>query len=85
VIVLTANWPRRAPGHQLEYLVLRLGWSGRVRMRFTLADGRPPLSAYGDEPSVITDIRVGPGAELYQLGSAPGLGAAIYRFSVAAR
>ena len=82
VIVLTAHWPARAPGRQLEYLALRLGPTGTVRTRFTLPDGQPPRSAYGDEPSIVTDLRVGPDGSLYQLGSGPHFGAAVYRHSL---
>ena len=82
VIVLTAQWPNRAPGQQLEFLVVRVGPGGELRARFTLPEGNPPHSAYGDELS--TEIRVEPDG-IYQLGSAPGFGAAIYRYSLAPR
>ena len=63
-----------------EYLVLRLGPRGGVRTRFALPYNDPPRSAYGD--SVTADIRVEPDGKLYQLGSSPDFGAAIYRFSL---
>jgi hypothetical protein len=75
VIVLEALGVRKS-----EYLVLRLGPKGGLRTRFSLPNGDSPRSAYGD--LVITDIRVRPDGKLYQLGSAPGFGAAVYRHSV---
>ncbi len=68
------------PAHKLEYLVLRLGPSG-IRARFSLPKNDPPRSAFGN--FAITDIRVEPDGKLYQLGSAPDFGAAIYRFLLA--
>jgi hypothetical protein len=84
VIVLTVNWPSRPPGQQLEYLVLRLGPKGEVRTRFTLPKGNPPRSAYGDETTIATEIRVEPSG-VYQLGTAPSFGAAIYRYTLTSR
>lgn len=79
VIVLEAFTGTPAP--RSEYLVLRLGPRGGIRTRFALPKNDPPRSAYGD--GVITDIRVEADGKLYQLGSAPGFGAAVYRFSLA--
>ncbi len=76
VIVLLAT----GPDQKQEYLVLRLGPKGGVRTHFALPANDPPHSAYGD--SVSTEIRVQPDGKLYQLGSAPDFGAAIYRFSL---
>jgi hypothetical protein len=80
VIVLSPTVPQ---GGQFrgEYLVLRLGPRGGIRTRFTLPNNDPPRSAYGD--GVLTDIRATPDGQLYQLGSAPDFGAAIYRYSLA--
>lgn len=60
-----------------EYLVLRLGPGGGVHTLFTLPQGDPPRSAYGD--GVVTDIRLTPDGHVYQLGSAPDFGAAVSR------
>ena len=68
-----------------EYVVLRLAATGSgTRARFSLPSsswlntgGR---SAWGD---VITDLRIGPGSRLYQLGSSPTTGVKIYRYSLA--
>jgi hypothetical protein len=79
VIVLTASTPARA-GWEFEYLVLRLGPKGGIRTRFALPYDDPPRSAFGR--FAITDIRIA-GGKLYQLGSAPDTGAAIYRYSLA--
>ena len=69
---------------RMEYEVLRLAHNGPTRTRFSLAhsswldtSGR---GAWGD---VMTDVRIGPGAKLYQLGSSPTMGVAIYRYSIA--
>jgi hypothetical protein len=80
VVVL---FPTRPQGGEFEreYLVLRLGREGEIRARFSLPYDDPPLSAF--EGWAITAIRVQPDGTLYQLGSAPALGAAIYRYSVA--
>lgn len=66
-----------------DYLVLRLGPSGRLRSGFALPRNDPPRSAYGD--GVVTDIRVAPDGRVYQLGSAPDFGAAVYRYAPPAR
>jgi hypothetical protein len=81
VIVLTASAPYRAGSATFEYLVLRLGPRGGVRTRFSLPKQDPPLSAFNDRAT--TEIRVQPDGWLYQLGSAPDFGAAIYRYSLA--
>ena len=60
--------------------MLRLGPRGGIRTRFALPKRDPPRSAYGE--SAFTDIRVQPDGRLYQLGSAPDFGAAIYRYSL---
>ena len=81
VIVLEATEAfTGGPPPRSEYLVLRLGPRGGIRTRFALPNNDPPRSAYGD--GVITDIRVRPNGKLYQLGSAPDFGAAIYRHSL---
>jgi hypothetical protein len=79
VVVL---FPTRVQGgtFQREYLVLRLGRDGGVRARFALPYSEPPLSAFGEW--AITGIRIQPDGKLYQLGSAPDFGAAIYEYSV---
>jgi len=75
-------FPTRPSGgtYQSEYLVLRLGPKG-VRTRFSLPFDEPPRSAYAGY--TITEIRVQPDGKLYQLGSAPDFGAAIYEYSLA--
>jgi hypothetical protein len=80
VVVL---FPTRVQGgeYQREYLVLRLGREGSVRTRFALPYDEPPLAAY--EGWAITGIRIQPDGKLYQLGSAPDFGAAIYEYSLA--
>lgn len=81
VIVLDATEAfTGAPTPRSEYVVLRLGPRGGIRTRFALPNNDPPRSAYGD--GVITDIRVQPNGKLYQLGSAPDFGAAVYRHSL---
>jgi hypothetical protein len=79
VVVL---FPTRVQGgaFQREYLVLRLGRQGGVRAQFALPFSEPPLSAFGEW--AITGIRIQPGGNIYQLGSAPDFGAAIYRYSL---
>jgi hypothetical protein len=59
-----------------EYIVLRLARAGGTRARFSLSHD-PPDAAWGD---VVTDIRVGPDGNLYQLGSLPTLGVVISRY-----
>jgi hypothetical protein len=81
VIVLTANEHVGTPDERLEYLVLRLGPKGGIRTRFALPYDDPPRTVFGR--FAITDIRVGPGEELYQLGSSPDFGAAVYQYSLA--
>jgi hypothetical protein len=83
VIVLIAQWPNRPPGQQREYLVVRVGSKGELLTRFALPADKPPHSAYGDETMIATELRVEPGG-VYQLGSAPSFGAAIYRYSLQA-
>ena len=80
VIVLTATGLASGPDPQLEYLVLRLGPRGGMRTRFALPKNDPPRSAFGN--FAITDIRVQSDGKLYQLGSSPDFGAAIYRYSL---
>lgn len=63
-----------------EYLVLRLGPGGRVNTRFALPYDSPPRTPYGRE--AITELRIEPDGNLYQLGSAPDFGLAIYRYSL---
>jgi len=69
-----------------EYVVLRLAQTASGTLaRFSLPHGRsaepkPARAAWGD---VITDLRIGPGAKLYQLGSSPTTGVKIYRYSLA--
>jgi hypothetical protein len=77
VVVLTASAPPKS-----EYVVLRLAATpSGTRARFSLPHASPLATggraAWGD---VITDLRVGPGAALYQLGSSPTTGIAIYRY-----
>jgi hypothetical protein len=80
VVVL---FPTRPQGgeYEREYLVLRLGPKGGIRTRFSLPYGDPPLSAF--EGWAITGLRVEPDGQLYQLGSAPDFGAAVYQYSLA--
>jgi hypothetical protein len=80
VVVL---FPTRVQGgtFQREYLVLRLGPEGIVRTRFSLPYSDPPLSAFGEW--TVTGIRIQPDGSLYQLGSAPEFGVAIYRYPLA--
>jgi hypothetical protein len=80
VVVL---FPTRVQGgtYQREYLVLRLGRKGEVRTRFALPYSDPPLSAFGEWS--ITGIRIQPDGKLYQLGSAPDFGVAIYQYPLA--
>jgi hypothetical protein len=81
VVVLWPTEPRGGEWHR-EYLVLRLGPRGGVRTRFSLPWNDPPESAFAGY-GAITDIRIQPDGWLYQLGSAPDFGAAIYRYSLA--
>jgi hypothetical protein len=80
VVVL---FPTRPQGgeYQREYLVLRLGRTGDVRTRFALPYDEPPVSAY--EGWAVTGVRIQPDGRLYQLGSAPDFGAAVYQYSLA--
>jgi hypothetical protein len=80
VVVLSATSPPKG-----EYVVLRLAATpSGTRARFSLPSASPldtgGRAAFGD---VITDVRIGPGAKLYQLGSSPTTGVAIYRYSLA--
>lgn len=59
-----------------EYLVLRLAPNGGTRMRFAL----DPHATWGDTP--ITEVRVGPDGQLYQLRTNPAWGVRITRFSL---
>jgi hypothetical protein len=81
VIVLRADRDGPSPDDLLEHLVLRLGPDGEVRTRFSLPYDQPPRTPFGR--FAITAIRVEPDGNLYQLGSAPDFGAAIYRYSLA--
>jgi hypothetical protein len=85
VVVLTAisGHYTALPGAQppkVEYLVLRLGPRGGVLTRFALPNNDPPRTPFAN--FAITEIRVQPDGKLYQLGSAPDFGAAIYRYSL---
>ncbi|HXZ56699.1 MAG TPA: hypothetical protein VEG40_03850 [Gaiellaceae bacterium] len=92
VVVLRVARPSGPAGNrcasvEAEYLVLRLARSGPSRIRFSL----PAASEEGKDQSgragwgfMITDVRSGPGAKLYQLGSSPTVGVRIMRFSLAA-
>jgi hypothetical protein len=85
VVVLTAisGHYTGLPGAQppkVEYLVLRLGPRGGVLTRFALPNNDPPRTPFAN--FAITEIRVQPDGKLYQLGSAPDFGAAIYRYSL---
>ena len=92
VVVLLVSRPTGPDGNrcmsvEVEYLVLRLARSGPSRTRFSL----PAASEEGKDLSgragwgfMITDVRVGPGAKLYQLGSSPTVGVHIMQFSLAA-
>jgi hypothetical protein len=86
VIVLqpTVITPPTVPGgdavRKSEYVALRLGPAGGIRARVTLAAADPPLSYWGS--FVMTDLRVGPGSKLYQLGSSPATGVTINQFSL---
>ena len=66
--------------------MLRLARSGPSRIRFSL----PAASEEGKDLSgragwglMITDVRIGPGAKVYQLGSSPTVGVRIMQFSLA--
>lgn len=80
VVVLVAH-----SGFKSEYVVLRLAatTSGTLA-RFSLPEASPldtgGRAAWGD---VITDVRIGPGAKVYQLGSSPTVGVRIMQFSLA--
>ena len=69
---------------KIEYVVLRLAaTSAGTRARFSLAApslNAPPSAAWGD---VITDVRIGPDGNVYQLGSSPTTGVVIHRYSLA--
>jgi len=56
-----------------EYLVLRLGPSGKPRAEFSLR-----RTVYGD--NLLADVRIEPDGKLYELGSSPATGVRIYRF-----
>jgi hypothetical protein len=80
VVVLTAS--TSSSPTKTEYVVLRLAaTSSGTRARFSL-----PSAGYVDTGGragwgdMITDIRIGPGAALYQLGSSPTTGVTIYRY-----
>ena len=80
VIVLAANRPPIGLSGTYEYLVLRLGPRGGVRTRFALTYNDPPRTPFNK--SAIKEIQVQPDGKLYQLGSSPDFGAAIYRYSL---
>jgi len=92
VVVLLARRPSGPAGNpcrsvEAEYLVLRLARSGPSHTLFAL----PSASEEGENLSgragygyMITDVRIGPGAKLYQLGSSPTVGVRIMQFSLAA-
>lgn len=81
VIVLTATAPPAASIQAVEYLVLRLGPRGELRSRFSLPYDDPPRTPFGR--FAITELRVEPDGNVYQLGSSPDFGVAIYRYSLA--
>jgi len=88
VVVLRVGRPAaRCASVEAEYLVLRLARSGPTRTPFALAaaseEGKD-LSGRAGYGLMITDVRIGPGAKLYQLGSSPTVGLRIRRFSLAA-
>jgi hypothetical protein len=62
-------------GFKWEYSILRLGPQG-LRAHFSL-----PRAVYGD--NLLADLRLGPDGKLYQLGSSPGEGVTINRYSLA--
>jgi hypothetical protein len=75
VVVLDAT--AQAEGEfKWEHVVLRLGPTG-TRERFSLA-----RAVWGD--SVLTDLRVGPDGNLYQLATSPATGVVISRYSLGA-
>jgi hypothetical protein len=57
-----------------EYLVLRLGPTGKARV-FSLR-----RAVYGDD--LLADVRVGPDGKLYQLASSPSTGVRVNRYSL---
>jgi hypothetical protein len=61
-------------GTASEYVVLRLGTRGAAT-RFSV-----PYAMWGT--SLLTDLRIGPDAALYQLGSSPTTGIVISRYSL---
>jgi hypothetical protein len=92
VVVLLASRPTGPAGNrcrsvEVEYLVARLARSGPSRIRFSLpasSEAGKDLSGRAGWGFMITDVRVGPGAKLYQLGSSPTVGVRIMQFSLAA-
>jgi hypothetical protein len=86
VVILLVARPTDARSVEAEYLVVRLARSGPSRIRFSLAAS----SEEGKDQSgragwgfMITDVRVGPGAKVFQLGSSPTVGVRIMQFSLA--
>jgi hypothetical protein len=72
---------------EAEYLVLRLARSGPSYTLFALPSASEEgenLSGRAGYGAMITDVRIGPGAKLYQLGSSPTVGVRIMQFSLAA-
>lgn len=75
VVVLDAT-AQAGGDFKWEHVVLRLGPNG-MRARFSLA-----RAVWGD--SVLTDLRVGPDGNLYQLATSPMTGVVISRYSLGA-
>ena len=66
--------------------MLRLARSGPSRIRFSLpasSEEGKDLSGRAGWGLMITDVRIGPGATVYQLGSSPTVGVRIMQFSLA--
>jgi hypothetical protein len=74
VVVLDVTAQVKGP-FRWEYLVLRLGPSGKPRAELSLR-----RAVYGD--NLLADVRIGPDGKLYELGSSPATGVRIYRFSL---
>lgn len=77
VLTLTAVTNRSTPP---EHVLLRLGRRGQIRASLVLPVDQAPLTPFGNY--AITDIRVQPDGKVYQLGSAPDFGVAIYRYAL---
>ena len=85
VVVLLVT--RCGSDYQQEYLVVRLARSGPSRTRFSLpaaSDAGKDQSGRAGWGTMVTDVRIGPGAKLYQLGSSPTVGVRIMHFSLGA-